>query len=236
MALLEATLTQRYFDQTVVNRFNYKGTGTPAAVTFSFGLVSALGAIYEGAPTNAYPTTGLLAAMRALQAEEVQFVSLVVRAIYSVTDFYEQPFVVPMNGEVSTASGGALSPVVAWGFRTNRTRTDIRPGQKRFVGVAATAMTDGGVVSQPWVDGQMSDLATAMGATLTYDDEGNTLTYAPVIVSKRPPGSYADDPDQKGYAYYPTEAEQDQHIMDSIIWSPKPQLRTQVTRQYGRGV
>jgi hypothetical protein len=45
MPLYEVVLEQRYYNQQVVNRWNYVGSGTPASVTGSFALLSALGFI-----------------------------------------------------------------------------------------------------------------------------------------------------------------------------------------------
>lgn len=47
MPIMEVVLTQNYYGQEIINRFNYRASGTPAAVTYSFALVSALGAIYD---------------------------------------------------------------------------------------------------------------------------------------------------------------------------------------------
>jgi hypothetical protein len=74
-----------------------------------------------------------------------------------------------------------------------------------------------------------------MGAIITYDDEGNTISFAPAIVGKE---KYTPDPlkpDRYAYRYYPTLAEQMEHVAQGFNWDVYNQVRTQVSRQYGRG-
>lgn len=75
-------------------------------------------------------------------------------------------------------------------------------------------------------------LKTAMNATVTYDDEGNTLTFTPCIAQKE---LYVTDSGKNAYKYYATETEQAPHLAVGINWELYTQQRTQNTRQYGRG-
>lgn len=234
MAIMEATLTQTYFGQTMQTRFNYHATGTPSAVSYSFALTSAMGAIYDQiAVPPAYPDA-LMSKIADIQTEEVSFVSLVVRDVNSVTDFFEQPFVQPLTGV--WASGSGASPALAVGFRSNRTRTDIRPGQKRFGGISENIMDSGGEIDSAVAAAEGAALEAALGEVVTYDDSGNTLTFAPCVVKKEKyviPGS---DPERYAYRYYKDQAIGEANIMTSILWTLKPQVRTQTSRQYGRGI
>lgn len=234
MAIMEATLTQQYFGQTLQTRFNYLASGTPSAVTYSFALTNALGAIWDGVgPIGGYPT-GLMTRIADIQDPNVTFVSLIVRDVNSVTDFFEQPFVNPLVGQLGGDDSG--SPTLAVGFRTNRTRTDIRPGQKRFGGVNESVLDPGGVIKTGVIAPQMDPLATEMGAVLSYDDSGNILTFSPCIVKKEKYEVPGSDPVRYAYRYYEDQAVGEANIMTSIIWSLKTQVRTQTSRQYGRGV
>jgi hypothetical protein len=71
-----------------------------------------------------------------------------------------------------------------------------------------------------------------MSATLTYDDEGNTLSFQPCVVGREwregNTGKFA-------YRYYETESEQLENVATSVTWQPYSTVRTQVYRQYGRG-
>lgn len=228
MPLMELTLVQDYQGQEIVNRWNYLAAGTPAAVSFSFALTSAIGAIESG---GVYPADTLMTDLAACQNGGVSFIETSVKDVYSVTDFFTSPFIVALDGTDATA-GQPQSPTMAYGYRTNRTRLDIRRGTKRFVGVGETRTESGGIISQGFLDSQITDLATTMGSVLQYDDSGNILSFTPVIVGKE---KYTTPSGRDAYRYYGTEAEQLTHLMQSIVWQPYTQVRTQTSRQYGRG-
>lgn len=228
MPLMEIVLEQTYAGQECINRWNYLASGTPAAVSFSFALVTAFGAVPVA---GVYPAGEMCTFIAQLQDNSVAFVQIGAKDVYSNVDFYETPFTVPLIGANGTTG---LSPATAAGFRTNRTRLDIRRGTKRFVGVPNGAAGEGGLLSSAY-QALMANLAAKMTETLEYDDEGNTLSFAPVIVGKQP---YVPDPlrpDRIAYRYYPTFAEQDDHLASSIIWDNYTHTRTQNSRQYGRG-
>lgn len=228
MAIMELKVKQVFFGQEVLNVFNYLFTGTPAAVTPSFGLVAAFGGIDEA---GVYPTGTILDGMRAIQVDALEYVSIEARDVYSVTDFYATPFL-PGTAGVSTATPQA--PFLAYGLKSNRTRTDIRAGRKSICGVPDESVGEGGVIIGGAVAG-LATLASRMGQVITYTDEGNTLSYAPIIVSKEEYTPDETKPERKAYKYYPSEAIQLTHIMESITWTGKPDVRSQVSRQYGRG-
>lgn len=232
MALYEVVLQQRYFGQEIINRWNYVSTGTPAAVSGSFALASALGAIYDAvAVPPGYPSDTLMTLLAEMQANDVVFDFLSVRNIYSNTDFYETPFLNPLVGSQLSE---ALSPTEAFGYRTNRVRSDIRRGTKRFVGVTVNTVADGGVIaSNAFVGLQL--IADAMTAVLEYNDEGNTLSFTPAVFGREKYLPNPERPDKPAYRYYPTENEQEDHIAAGILWSYYPQTRSQTSRQYGRG-
>lgn len=228
MPIMEVVLQQSYAGQECINRWNYLAQGTPAAVSFSFALVSAFGAIYD---TVAYPTGTILNRMSALQVAGVQNEFIAAKDVYSITDFYETPFVPAYPG---VAGGEGLTPVVAYGFRTNRVRSDIRRGTKRFVGVSETNQNTGGTFTSGAIT-QLETLGTVLSDNLEYDDEGNTLTFIPIVVSKE---QYVPDPlrpERVAYRYYGTETEQLEHIAQGVVWSHYDQARSQTSRQYGRG-
>lgn len=227
MPLYEVVLEQRYYNQQVINRWNYVGTGTPAAVTGSFALLSALGMI---------PTSNLLAdgtvggEIQRLQSGQVLFIQATARAIYLDDDFFGNPFYADTVGQTAI-SGDAMSPTAAFGFRSSRVKQSIRRGYKRFVGVPEGASEGGGVMSSA-AQTQMAQLATAMGATLNYTDEGNALSFAPCIAQKE---EYTTPSGKTAYKYYATELLQAPHLAVGILWESYRESRTQGSRQYGRG-
>lgn len=228
MALMEVTLITEYQNQRCINRWNYFATGTPAAVSKSFALSSAIGGVL-GALQNQFPNGTLLNNIRVNVSIEVFFREILVRDVYSNTDFYTTPFPNTLAGNIP---GKNLSPFSAYGFITNRTRSDIRRATKRFVGVVAGDVEDGGVIGATRLQG-LQALANAMSAVLQYNDEGNTISFAPCVVQKEryiPEGS-----SRPAYRYYPTLALQQQRLMTGIVWQPYATVRSQTSRQYGRG-
>lgn len=227
MALYEVVLNLQYNEQKFINRWNYTMTGTPVGVTGSFACVQALGLNVVGSPPN-FPVNTMGAAIQAILNEQTIFVQTIVKNIYDPMDFYDYAF---LPNTVGGVAGVGLSPVMAIGFNSNRVRTDIRRGQKRFGGV------DGDFQGNV---GQLSGTATIpcalvaqrMSESPSYTDGGNSLTFEPVIVSKQktvlPDGTVK-------YEYYPTESLQAAHLAAGITWFVKTTMRTQGSRQYGRG-
>lgn len=227
MPIMEVILQTSYFGQECINRWNYLSSGTPAAVSHSFALASAMGWITGGGTD--FPADTVAESIQELVSQSVDFIQVEVKNVYSVVDFYNTPFPSGTDGDVSATNG--ISPTSAYGLFSSRSRSDIRRGMKRFVGVTEGSISSGGVVVAPGLT-TLGELASRMSDDLEYDDEGNTLTYSPIIVSKE---KYTTPSGRSAYRYYGTEAEQLMHIMDSIIWQPYPETRTQVSRQYGRG-
>ena len=230
--IYEVTLETEYYNQICINRWNYRMTGTPAAVQGSFALLDAMGWTRPSV-ANVFPNDTLAGVIQGLVTNNVIFRMAVARALYSVTDFYEVPFVGPPVGEDADQ---ALSPAMAYGFYTSRTRTDVRRATKRFPGCSTFRVGDGGVLTangQTWVNG----VAAAMSATLTYTDEGNSLSFAPVVCGKERYNveTKLADPQGTAYRYYATLSAQNAHTADSVIWTPYNTVRTQTSRQYGKG-
>lgn len=231
MALLEATLIQSYGGQECINRFYYQSSGTPAAASLSFLLTRGMGAI---ASAGVYPATRLMRRIADVQSATVSFITMTVKDLYSVVDFYSLPFVEPLSGVVS---GNSNAPSVAIGYRTNRVRSDIRRATKRFTGVAEASVGNEGFLEGTFASGVGAALATALGAVLSESDEGNTVTFTPVVLGKQRYNPDTGLPSDTGRAYriYPTFAEQSSRLAAGIIWDLYPDTRTQTSRTRGRG-
>lgn len=226
--LLEVILRTVFRGVLCINKFNYLSSGIPASVSRSFGLISAMGFIPDA---GVYPVDTFFVALRALLHSDVGFIGAECKAIYDPTDFYERPFVASINGQ---DSGESSPPFVAYGFRTSRVRGDIARGTRRFVGVADGKIGSGGALV-PGALTAVENLADVMDNNLEYDDEGNTLTYAPVIVHKEKYQSNSD-PVRWAYRYYASEATQLTWLAQGFIWQPYLEARSQTSRQYGRGM
>jgi len=227
--LYEVILFQTYFGQSCVNRWTYNSAGVPASVLGSFALTSALGFIQDGTPP-AYPADTLFDRIRNLQTQSVSYNSVLVSALsdYDLNDFYTRPFISNTTGKVT---GEGMSPTQAYGFRTNRVTRAVRRATKRFVGVWEGWSAPGGIIAGDGI-GWMQQLADEMSAPAVYDDEGNTITFTPCVVSQRE--VVVDGKLRR--RYWPTLDEQLAHTAQGILWESYPQVRTQNSRQYGRGV
>jgi len=227
--LMELTLFQSYYNQQSVNRWNYVASGTPASVTLSFALASAMGWLSE---TTGLPTDTVGGRLQLLQSASVLYASVLARAVYIDDDFYDSPFIA---GTAGATEGGAgdMTPMNAYGFKTNRVKQSIGRGYKRFVGMVEGAVASGGILTGGF-PGLASDLADAMSESITYDDEGNTITFVPAVVQKE---KYTVESSGKfAYRYYATQATQLTHTAQGVAWTAYQDTRSQVSRQFGRGI
>lgn len=229
MAIIELVVNQRFWNQLVINRFHYVQAGTPAVVTPSFAMIAAAGFIPATPISTTFEDGTLAGGMEDVTSADLQFVSAYARNLYSVTDFYEVPYATTILGD---RTGESMSPAMAYGFYSNRVRTDIRRGMKRLCGVSETSVQSGGVITSAFSPALVG-LAATMSDTLTYDDEGNTLTFTPAILGLE---EYTTPAGKRAYRIAATESEQLARTAQGVVWTYYPQVRTQVSRQYGRGV
>lgn len=229
--LLELVLKATYFNQEIINRFNYLGTGTPGEDNAAPALAQAFGTIWDG---TEYPTGLPFRDILNLQTDTVVYDFCAVRDVYSDIDFIEVPFVHPATGLAGSGQGEA--PYVAFGLRTNRVRLDVGRGYKRFVGVGEGWIDPGGVLG---ATGQtaLNVVAEALTANLTQTLGDNDFTFVPVIVSKMryTPPNPVFDPAGTAYRYWPTYAAQSAHWAAAPTWEIYTNTRSQTSRQYGKG-
>ena len=222
--LMEVRILQLYDQQSCLTTFHYLASGTPAAVTRSFAMLAAMGFI-----DGVTPDVGnVFGRWKTLVSDALVFPEVTAKAVYSLTDFYTLPL---LANNMGSATGQPTSAFSAFPFQTSRVRSDIRRGNKRLVGVIEDAITDFGEVSITY-KGYADLLAVDFTSTLTYDDEGNTLTFIPVVVSKEP---YVTPSGKTAYQYYDTEIEQALHLATGVLWFAKDFATTQSSRKRGRG-
>lgn len=226
--LFEAVLHTVFQGQNCYNRWNYFSTGTPASVSRSFALVAAMGFLAEAAGVF-QETDSIARQLQVAFSEQVVFADFTVFNVYDPVDFYERPFPLTVNGD---RTGETQNPLNSYGFRTNRVNRDIARGTKRFTGVLESDTTSGGILTGGQV-AQLQLVADLMSEVLDYQDEGQEVSFTPVVVHKQP---YTTPKGRTAYRYYPTlEQQVDGNLAFSVIWQPYAQTRSQVTRQYGRG-
>jgi len=227
MPVMEIKIDRRYNGQQCISKYNYVASGTPASVTFSFALASIFGVISGG---GSYAVDTPFGSLKAFQNTDVTYLEALARDLYSVTDFYTTPFLAGTHGDLSNASG-SMSPFDAVGLRTNRVRSDIRRGFKRYEGLVEGSVGTFGVLDSTYKTAVQGH-ADYLSDTLTYDDEGNTLTFVPCVIQLK---KNTTDPDRGPYIEWPTEAEQLAHLASGVVWSVMDNATTQNSRKVGRG-
>lgn len=230
VGLYEVVLTSTYFSQQNINRWNYLSSGDLSGISGAFGLAYAFGAIYD----EGYPTDTVLAAIAGMVSNEYRFEQLTIKNVYVPTDFFQVPFVELYQG---SQSGVGMSPTAAYGFRTNLVRTDVARGTKRFSGVTENNVDAGGVIATAF-EATVNLVASRMSEEIFHSEGASSNGYAPVIAGKEKylvPASPVDDP-RYAYRYYPTFEEQAEMLAEGVLWQPYETQRTQVSRQYGRGI
>lgn len=225
--LYEALFRQEFAGQQILNRFHYVSAGTPASVSGSFALAYALGAIPDGTPPT-FPEDTVFWNLRDCQSNTLVHTELEVKALYDDVDFYIRPFLAGTNGFIVEAGA---SPFLAIGITSTRVTQAIRRGQKRVAGITEGLMQANGDLTSDALT-RATALADVMSENLSYDDEGNTLTFQPCVLSFE---EYTTPSGRKAYKKYATLSAQLDHAAVGIFWTPKTTVRSQTSRQYGRG-
>lgn len=225
--LYEVTLSGRYNGQMTISRWNYVSTSIPAGISRSQALCIAFGLVPDLAPAFDWLAGSIMEEMAAGVSDGQFWTEGMVRAVYDPVDFFTNPLPQAARG---AKTGEPLTGGVAFKYRTNRVRQDIRRGTKSFAGVTEPDVSNYGAIVSGTI-AQMNSLATKMSQALTYNDDGNTLTFVPVVVSKE---EYTTPSGKKAYRYRP-EAEQDDYLATSIQWQPVTEVRTQRSRMVGNG-
>jgi hypothetical protein len=229
MPLYEITLEQQYFGQQCINRWNYQSGAIPEGQSGAYLAIVAMGFI-EDDDTPAFDATTIAGLLQPSQHSSVIYVQVIAKNLYSVTDFYTYAF--PPGTIGGNAGGEGLSPTMAYGFASNRTRSDIRRAQKRFVGVAENVVISGGGFTTAAAD-SLQALGDRMATINTATVDGDTSTFTPYVFGRQK--YVVTESGKDAYRYYPTEAEQLEHIAPITAFDFKDNVRTQTSRQYGRG-
>ena len=225
MSVMEVVLRGQIDGQESVNRWNFVSSGAPTSVSRSFALASAFGMV---AVSGVYPIGTIISWLVDNLSNTYDFLEGQVRDVFSNTDFYTVPFPASAHG----GSSGQASPTfVSYGFLTNRVRTDVGRGYKRFPGVTEEAINASGAIA-PAVLVLLEDLADRMTEILSYDDGGSVVTFTPAVCGKE---AYVTPRGRTAYKYFASESLQLAHTAQGVVWNPYSVVRSQVSRQLGRG-
>lgn len=225
MPLYEVTVRGSLYGQSTVNVFSYAVPDVLLATPTAAELLALLGFVPIGDPAE-LPTDTLFAAWRALVSVDVNFLSAEARELYSLTDFFEVAY---SPAEVGGQANSAFSPFVAFGLFSNRVRTDIRRGFKRLAGVTEAQVDAGGVLASG-AETDLALVATRMSAMLA----GAAADYFPAVISRE---KITDEVTGKvTYQLYDDPAVQYDHTAVGVTYAGYENVRSQTSRQYGRGV
>jgi len=228
MPLYEIVLEQSYAGQQCINRWNYQSGAAPEGVSGAFKALVGMG-FTPDTDIEAFGAETIAGKLQALQSSDAIYVQAICRNLYSVTDFFTYAFPPGTTGGNTGVQG--MSPTIAYGLTSDRTRSDIRRAQKRFTGVPETFVDSLGVIGA----GVLTDLQT-LGDTMAdvnlVPAGVGSMSFTPYVFGRE---AYTAPSGKTAYKYYDTEAEQLDHIALITAFTPKPTVRTQVTRQYGRG-
>lgn len=232
--IMEVTVQSTFKNQQCLNVFNYlfNGSGSDPG-GLSDALLNGLGYPLWDDTLETYPAGSVAAAYRAISHQEVTFEIITVRNVYSRFDFTEYLF--PFAGEsaIGASGGESASPALAYGFRSSKVASDIKRGARRLVGVSETNMGSGGVFT-PTALIALNSVATAFSAELpAFLNE-----FQPCICKKEKVAVLNPDGTPTGrfkYEYYEDPEVQVDNTGAPVTWGAVNTVRTQTSRQYGRG-
>jgi hypothetical protein len=233
-ALLEVTIQSTYFNQVCMNVFNYlwNGVGDPPP-SLSTALIAAMGWT-AWTTEDGYPTEGFAYYWQAVSNSAVTFNMVTCRNIYSTTDFYEWLFNLGGSSNSGSGTGEALSPAMAYGFKSSKARTDIKRGARRMVGASEQFVGAGGAVTAGGL-AILDEMAMRFSEAF---DAGDGNSFIPCIVQKKKVPVLDSEGNPTGrykYIYYPESENPFDHVASPVTWQPVTTVRTQGSRQYGRG-
>lgn len=247
MPILELTISVVANGQELLNRWNYVVTGgsVPVIPSFSNALITALGYrswIQGDGEYTLNEGLNFANAYRQFLCSPYRIVGVVVSNLYDTFDFdtYVPDPQVEGVGARGTSDVASLTnnPTPTWltvGYTSNRTRQDIRAGQKRISGLTEFDVQSWGRINAEALNGFVRALGVEMSRIL---DLGGGWLALPAVLSREKYAILNDVGEPSGrYAYrpYPSEESQLANSMYPVTWTAKPFARSQVSRQVGRG-
>jgi hypothetical protein len=234
-AVMELTLSGLNQNQRWINRWNYYVAPPAGVLTLAAGMITPLGFVdvNTGVPGFQIGAGTFLYDLLQMTCNTFSVDTLQILNVRDPLDFYSTSIAPPFVGVLAQP---AASPALTHKFRSSVVRRDIRPGQKAIGGVQRDQMDSGGGFNAAHLT-KMQAFAARMSANLESTVGGNTITYQPCVVKKERYAVSPGDPDTT-YAYrYPVnEADLLANLAIGVTWSAISTVRTQVSRQYGRGI
>lgn len=220
MAVNELYLLTLFGDimgQQTVNTFTYyQVSAETSAETSAHVLAEAF--------IDAFVQAGIGFCSGGISQEQSYTAVRVVNLFEDVSDFAEIALPTTAKGASTDA---AMPPFVAYSFRTPWLGSGVRRGFKRFGGVRETVVTNG--VIEP---AAIADLQSEIGDALAQPLSVGNGDYQHVVVRR----VKTLDPETGKYSYdYPTNVGELYQVEPSV-WVIQPNISTQNSRKFGRGI
>jgi hypothetical protein len=226
-SIYEVLIRQNYFDQECLNRIHYV-SDEALPVPTAFALAEAIGA--NSLASAEFDTDSLMGKLQALQNDALIYLEVQVKNLYSATDFFTVAYNPPPNADATGTQG--MSPAVSYGVVSNRVTLAVRRGHKRFAGVSEGAVDAGGVLNSGGLTA-----VTAVADKLSEDAVATigmaTYTYHPAVLAFN---KYTTESGKTAYKPYDDADTQLAHAAIGVTYSVMTTVRTQRSRQYGRGI
>jgi hypothetical protein len=229
----EVTILGERAGQLVVNRMNFTSNNELVESANSVGLLRALG--YQPSDVTVPDTDSVLFRFLAAQTTAYQINEIIVRNLWSVTDFITLPVSgVGWQGTITVGSGDALPTFVAAKLRTNRVRTDIRRGTLSITGGTEEQVEGADVWNTAYMT-LLNSFAAAINAGPSVEVGGASTTFLPSVFKKERYPVPDSDPVRMAYRYYTDFVLFQANIASPVTWSAVERVSSQVSRKIGRG-
>ena len=223
MAFYEITLRSVYKLQQCINRFPYWADTSGFQAPSALELLVLAGFIPDP-DTGLIDSDTLFASIIALVSGGVFFVSAEARELYSISDFYEAGYSPGFQGGEAVVGS---APFLAFGLTSSRVLTTVKRGSKRFVGVTEDDIDEGGALS--------TDAITRLalvGERMSANFSGESSVYEPATFGFEP---YTTASGRTAYRKFTDPDDQLEHTAHPVVYSVMANVRSQTSRQYGRG-
>lgn len=230
--LLELTLQSRFAGQIFLNRFNYVwDSASPSPGGLSQKLIEATG-VQTITSGGTYTENTLIYAIQRILHTTCTFEIMTARDVDNVFDIAEFLFPTGSLGQ-GFHTGESAPPFMAMGFRSSKSRSDIKRGAKRFSGLPGDFLSNAGIFTGTALN-LGDDVAAAMSSPLS---DGEGTDFLPAVTHKKreqviegttPTGKFK-------YVYWGDPDLNVQNSMYPVSWGVGETARSQTSRQYGRG-
>jgi hypothetical protein len=228
----EVTMLGTYQAQQIVNRLTFSTVADLTTVANSFALAQALG-FQPGTPLTPLAASFFVAWL-GCQTALYQMDELIVRNLFSVTDFYTTPLSgANWDGNIATAGGGSMS-FVAQKLQTNRVRTDIRRGSVAMTPPLEAVLDEEGDVSAGHL-ALMQTVCDRLNAPPTWTVGSDTAEFEAAVFKKERYTVPDSNPPRAAYRYYTNQTLFWQNVAHGVTWAPVARVTSQTSRRIGKG-